>query len=265
MSDSNLLPPCTGFSTGALECGDYRTALEWLKDTPTDTVEISALRFAELRPLVSDLENLPTDQFKIISFHTPSSFAPELEEEVVELLKPVHRRGWNIVVHPDVIRRPSLWKIFGGQLLIENMDRRKSTGRTVAELDDIFALLPEARLCLDVAHARQLDTTLTLLFRLIRHFANRIAEIHISELDSHCRHVPMSWSAVKDYQSLPWSIIGEVPVIIESILETTDRRGREKELALARKAVTRKVENVAFAATCACYLPGYASSPKANP
>lgn len=226
-----------GFSTGALERGNYRSAMDWLKDTPTDTVEISALRFSELKPLIDDLVNLPTERYKVISFHAPSCFEPDQEDEVVDLLKPVHRLGWNIVVHPDVIRRPPLWQAFGSQLLIENMDRRKSTGRNVAELESIFAELPEARLCLDVAHARQLDTTLTLLFQLINHFAARIAEIHISELDSRCRHVPMSCWAVRDYQSLPWDRIGHVPVIIESMLDQSSPERREKELELARKSL----------------------------
>src|SRR5438309_4845307 len=39
----------------------------------------------------------------------------------------------------------------------------KSVARTADELAKWFVALPEARLCLDVAHARQLDTTLILL------------------------------------------------------------------------------------------------------
>lgn len=244
MSDSNTTCPLTGFSTGALERDDYRTALNWLCEHDVDTVEISALRFAELKPLICDLDRLSTDHFRYVSFHAPSSFEPEQEEEVVDLLGAVFQRGWNIVVHPDVIRKPDLWQRFGRNLLIENMDRRKLSGRTVRELELVFAKLPEARMCLDVAHARQLDTTLTLLFELISHFRDKIAEIHISELDSRCRHVPMSCHAVDDYRSLTWLKLISVPVIIESMLDGAKKSWRSNELTLAKKAMERNDDEV---------------------
>lgn len=241
----------TGFSTGALERGDYRKALRWLCEHEVDTVEISALRFSELKPLICDLDRLETTSFRYVSFHAPSSFEPEQEKEVVKLLEPVFQRGWNIVVHPDVIRKPALWRHFGSCLLIENMDRRKSVGRTVKELVAVFERLPEAKMCLDVAHARQLDTTLTLLFELIRQFQDRIAEIHISELDSHCRHVPMSRCAVNDYRSLPWLKALAVPVIIESMLDGGRKDWRTEELSLAKQALDRPASPETLAAPVA--------------
>ena len=100
------------------------------------------------------------DQFSYVSFHAPSAFPEKAEPRVVELLKRVVARGWNVVVHPDVIRDPKLWEGCGERLLLENMDRRKPDARTADELAAWFQKLPKARLCLDVAHARQLDTTL---------------------------------------------------------------------------------------------------------
>jgi len=38
---------------------------------------------------------------------------------VVNLLLPVSRRGWNIIVHPNVIYTPKLWAPLGKRLLIE--------------------------------------------------------------------------------------------------------------------------------------------------
>jgi len=230
----SLLP--IGFSTGALERGNYRRALDWMRDSESDAVEISALRFDELEPTVRDLEHLDLDRFLCISFHAPSSFDEAQEEEVLRWLEPVRARGWNIVVHPDVIYTPSRWAFLGEQLLIENMDRRKRIGRTVKELACLFESLPKARFCLDVAHARQIDTTLTLLFALFHEFVDRIAEIHISELDSRCRHRAMSRWAVMDYQALPWHRISSVPVIIESMLDQSDGKAREEEFHLATMA-----------------------------
>lgn len=238
MSDSKQDSYPTGFSTGALEKGDFTTALRWLNDsTDTDAVEISALRFEELEPTVRELPKLKLEKFRYVSFHAPSSFRADQEETVLRSLMRVHDLGWNIVVHPDVIYNPDRWKFLGKQLLIENMDRRKSIGRTLREMRGLFAVLPEARFCLDVAHARQLDTTLTLLFQLFEGLCDRIAEIHISELDSRFRHIQMSRAAVWDYQSLPWSRLKAVPVIIESMLDRDDVNARLGELRLARKAL----------------------------
>jgi hypothetical protein len=188
MLDSERAKERVGFSTGALERGNYRKAMGWLVDSHVPNVELSALRYGELEPLVHDLDSLPLAVFTYISFHAPSSFKPEEEEHVVELLEKIKERGWNIIVHPDVIRKPQLWRCFGAHLLVENMDRRKPVGRTASELEAIFKELPEARLCLDMAHARQLDTTLTLLAQIVRQFSERIAQVHISELDSKCQH-----------------------------------------------------------------------------
>ncbi len=238
-----------GFSTGALERGDFRRAIHWLQRKKIKNIELSALRLEELEPLVNSLESLPTQEFSYVSFHAPSSFPKESERYVVQMLKQIAKHDWNIIVHPDVIRRPALWKQFGHRLLIENMDRRKPTGRTVGELDSIFKKLPKARLCLDVAHARQLDTTLTLLSQIIEHFTERIAEIHISELDSFCQHRPMSSSAVYDYQKLSKRLNHKLPIIIESMLDKNTSRhrleiNRLEEFELAFKALNPDAQHL---------------------
>lgn len=225
-----------GFSTGALEKSDYRAAMSWMLEHEIGNIELSALRFEELQPLAQDIDDLPTDEFAYVSFHAPSSFSQEQERFVVALLEPVVKKGWNIIVHPDVVYTPSLWQHFGSQLLIENMDRRKSVGRTVPELSRVFDSLPDARLCLDVAHARQIDTTLGLLRELIATFGHRIAEIHISELDSRCKHRPLSSQAVTDYRQLS-GLLRDIPVIIESVLGRKHCELRQQEVRLAREAM----------------------------
>jgi len=226
-----------GFSTGALAKQDYQQALGWIQEHDLKSVELSALRLEELEPLIDHLDNLPFERFTYISFHAPSAFSVDREQYVLSLLQRVAQREWNIVVHPDVIYNPQQWVCLGSRLLIENMDRRKSTGKYVDELDALFKQLPEARLCLDVAHARQLDTSLTLLDKLVRSFSGRIAEVHISELDSHCRHRPLSGCSVWDYGQFADSL-REVPaVIIESMLERPDAGLREQEVSMAMRAM----------------------------
>jgi len=225
-----------GFSTGALEKSDFRTAVGWIRKHQIRCVELSALRLGELQPLVASLNSLHLDQFIYVSFHAPSAFPIQQEVFVVSSLLEVARHGWNIIVHPDVIYTPSLWRQFGQQLLIENMDRRKPTGRTVDELVTCFKELPDAQLCLDLAHARQLDTTLGLLGAITKTFKYRIAEVHISELDSRCAHRPLSEGSVADYQQFA-EVLGDVPVIIESLLDDLHHRFRDDEMRLAQKAL----------------------------
>lgn len=226
-----------GFSTGALERANYRLAADWMVRHGMRCMELSALRFSELEPLVNNLDGLPLDQFSYVSFHAPSSFDEHQEARVLELLQPVYQRQWNIIVHPDVIYTPERWHCFGSQLLIENMDRRKPVGRTADELSALFKVLPAARLCLDVAHARQQDTTLTLLSQIIRQFVGRIAEIHISELDSYCQHWPMSQHAVLDYHIFAQSLHRCPHVIIESMLDADRTKLRMDEWNLAQLAM----------------------------
>jgi len=229
-----------GFSTGALARGDYHSALGWMRQHQLRSMELSALRYDELEPLSNDIAALPVDAFAYVSFHAPSYFAKEREEKVVSLLESARRRNWNIVVHPDVIYTPRRWRHFGRQLLIENMDRRKSTGRTVDELQLLFGELPEARLCLDVAHARQLDTTLLSLRALVTCFRTKIAEVHISELDSRCRHLPLSWQSITDYRHFA-SSLQAIPVIIESVLCRSDNRERQQEVKWAYSAMEQPI------------------------
>ena len=237
MSHSEKNGQQVGFSTGALERGDFQKAVSWMISHHIHAVELSALRFDELRPLVESLNKLPLASFNYVSFHAPSSFKKDEEVQVIELLQPVFKRGWNIVVHPDVIYTPRRWASFGEHLLIENMDRRKSVGRTAEELKELFKQLPRARLCLDVAHARQLDTTLILLWKIARAFSDRIAEVHISELDSRCRHQPMTRRAMLDYQQVIGRATRNAPVIVESMLDADRSSLRMNEIRMAQEAV----------------------------
>jgi len=237
MSAFRKIDDTVGFSTGALEKGNYRKALDWMGENDVRTVELSALRFEELKPLVESLDAIDLKEFDLISFHAPSSFKPDQEKSVIDLLNQVHVRGWNIIVHPDVIYNPELWSHYGAQLLIENMDRRKETGRTVRELAWHFQTLPKARLCLDVAHARQLDTSLNLLKSIIDIYSDRIAEIHISELDCHCLHQPLSGASVTDYQYFRDKYPKDVPVIIESMLDGSRSGLRCEEKMMASEAI----------------------------
>ena len=222
-----------GFSTGALARGNFRRALELLRCNAIDVVELSALRLNELEPLVSAIPYLDLRSFSFVSVHAPSWFTIETEPLVVEQLSSL-KNGFPVVVHPDVIFTPGRWQHFADQLLIENMDKRKPIGRNVRELRQIFDCLPAARFCFDIGHARQVDPSMTESSLLLGAFAERWAEVHISEVNTASRHDPISPNAVIAFQSVARHIREEVPIVLETLIDrgqseisTEVRRARE--------------------------------------
>ena len=102
-----------GFSTGALALSNFRLALEELQGEATDSIELSALRYGELGPLLHALGELPLVDYKYKSIHAPSRFDPGQEVEIVDLLRPFVPSDWPIILHPDMIHDFSVWKGFG--------------------------------------------------------------------------------------------------------------------------------------------------------
>src|SRR5690242_9777501 len=141
-----------GFSTGSLSFGDFRRGLQIVAGQGTTAIELSALRETELQPLLDALDSLALDEFSYIAFHAPSKLNALTEKCLASKLNAVVKRRWPIILHPDVISNFALWRRFGSSVCIENMDKRKSVGRTAAELAVYFDELPEARLCFDIGH-----------------------------------------------------------------------------------------------------------------
>src|SRR4051794_36596498 len=137
-----------GFSTGALAKGDFETGLQLQRVfIQIDAVELSALRDGELAGLVDAIPHLDLSRFAYVSFHAPSRLQTLDEETVFELLLRLPD-SWPIVVHPEILRTPALWRALGRRLCLENMDNRKTSGRTLDELRQLFDSFPEASFCL---------------------------------------------------------------------------------------------------------------------
>jgi hypothetical protein len=226
-----------GFSTGAVARGDFRRALDLFRGQAIDVVELSALRIGELEPLASAIPCLDLRYFSFISVHAPSSFTIELEEWVVDQLNSIRGYGFPVVVHPDVIFTPGRWQQFGTMLLVENMDKRKPIGRNVGELRQIFDQLPEARFCFDIGHARQVDPSMTEASLLLSAFGDRLAEVHISEVNTASRHDPISPNAVIAFQSVARHIPDEVPIVLETLIDKGQSE-IQRELQRAREALS---------------------------
>lgn len=225
-----------GFSTGSLAGWDLRTALSRLDRSCSTAVELSSLRMAELRPMIQMLSTVDLSRFSYISVHAPSSFTADEEPAVAGALLPFAARGWPVVLHPDTIHAPECWADFGEMLCVENMDKRKASGRTVAELAHVFDKLPRASLCFDLAHARQCDSSMTEAYLILAAYGERLRQVHISDLDVESKHSRLTWGAVRAYLEVSDLIPTSVPVIIESPVDTDEM---DEELMHALEAVGR--------------------------
>lgn len=228
-----------GFSTGALALGDFTHGLRLLESRHADAVELSALRSAELpemlRALPLHIKKLK-ERYRYISFHAPTDFLDE--RGLVGQLAYIAEIGWNVVVHPDTIRDTLLWRKLGSRLCLENMDSRKSTGRTAKELYNVFNHLPQAKLCFDVAHARQVDPTMTEAARILSEFDDRLVQVHLSEVNSKGKHFAMSFGAKRAYEPFA-PVLSRVPVILESLVDEDEI---ETEIEEAKKILTHHLK-----------------------
>ncbi|HEX5446063.1 MAG TPA: TIM barrel protein [Pirellulales bacterium] len=216
-----------GFSTGSLALGNVRLGLQMVEGHATAAVELSALREEELVPLVESLDDLDLTGFRYISLHAPSKLRSMSEIEVARLLCPVAERGWPIVVHPDVIGSFDPWRTLGDRLCIENMDKRKPTGRTAGELAAFFRELPDATLCFDIGHARQIDPTMCEADAILRKFGGRLQQVHLSLVNSQGGHEPLNYEAMLAFRRVSHLLPENVPIILETPVRAA---GIEKEL-----------------------------------
>ena len=223
-----------GFSTGALAYSDFRKALRILSITRIEVLELSALREAELAPLLAALDTLDLSQFKYISIHAPSLFRRESEGDIVESLLPLAERNWPIVVHPDAIFEPTLWRALGATLCVENMDKRKLIGRSAEELTHVFDQLPDASFCFDIGHARQVDSTMTEAYLLLTALRSRLRQVHVSEVNTSSKHDVLSYTSIQAFREVAHLIPAEIPLILETPTAPGDL---EEEMNRVREAL----------------------------
>ena len=223
-----------GFSTGALALGNFRAALGMLSDFDSKVVELSALRDHEVDPLMTALPQLDLGRYSYASVHVPSGFKTLTESEVATRLQPCIDRKIPVVIHPDVIQNAACWLPFGALLCIENMDKRKRIGRTADELAPFFSMFPMATFCLDIGHARQIDSTMAEARMMLRRYGQRLRQVHISEIDSGGHHHGLSLATILASHGIASLISQTIPIIIESQIMPQDIR---KEIDAADRAL----------------------------
>jgi hypothetical protein len=232
-------PRPTGFSTGALALSDFARGLDLVREWKLPVVELSALRAAELPPLIEALDALPLVGIPHVSLHVPSRFAPEDEDAILALLESQRHRGWLYITHPDVLYTPERWRAFGPSLCLENMDQRKPIGRTTPEMADVFRRFPDATWCFDIGHARQVDSSMLEAWRLLKAFGPRLRQVHVSEVNSRSKHDRLSRLSIAAFREVAGLIPDEIPLVIESVITAEEIPA---ELRRVRAALPAKGE-----------------------
>lgn len=213
---------------------DFHRGIRLIAERKIPCIELSALRIEELDPLVSEINDIDLSAFSHISVHVPTRIQRTDEKEIVERLHSFSRRGWPIILHPDVVHDFSLWHGFGHLLCIENMDKRKPSGKTVQEMREVFSVLPEAAFCFDMGHARQVDPSMMVAHSLLKEFGPRLREVHMSDVDASSRHNALSDGSILAFQEMAGMIPESVPVILESIVQAHEI---DSELTRAQEAL----------------------------
>lgn len=208
-----------GFSTGSLARGDFSRGLQMAVDCDCQAIELSALRESELQPLlewVGSPDSSSLERFQYVSIHAPGMLERYSEDQVIEILHIFARRQWPVIVHPDVIRDFGRWGSLGSALCLENMDRRKTTGRTVAELGYLFGRLPESQFCFDIGHARQIDPTMYEAHQMLMQFRERVRQVHVSLVNSESGHEPLNYESLVAFARVTRLLPQNVPLILET-------------------------------------------------
>jgi hypothetical protein len=210
-----------GASTGFLvdDRGDWPALADRAAALSPFTAELAALSEDELPGLLAYLAANPPLPFHYLSVHAPSKALRMAEAKLVDALARLPAYVDAIVVHPDVIDDAAEFRRLGPRLVLENMDTRKGDGRTAAELAPYFDQLPEAGLCLDVAHARDVDPSMRGAQELLDRFAGRLRHLHVSSVDGAGHHVPLR---AEDEQAFRPVLrrCRDVPWILEAPLTT---------------------------------------------
>jgi hypothetical protein len=216
VSQHHPLGASTGYMSDAR--GDWPAMVAEALETSPFAAELAALSEGELPGLEAYLATEPELPFAYLSVHAPVKHLRMPEAELVRRLTRLAPLVDAIVVHPDAMDDPRAYRPLGSCLVLENMDARKATGRTVAELAPYFVVLPEAGFCLDVAHVLSVDPTMEAGQRLLDAFAGRLRHLHVSSVDDGCGHVPLTVEHEGRYGQLlrrcpdvPWILEAPLP------------------------------------------------------
>ncbi|MCW2996967.1 MAG: hypothetical protein JWN65_516 [Solirubrobacterales bacterium] len=201
----------TGFLRGA---GDWPAQARAAIAVSPFAAELAALTLPEFDSLEAWLHTLPALPFRYLSVHAPTKELDGDEARLVARLAGLPVLVRSIVVHPDVLVDPGAYGRVGSRLVLENMDARKPFGQTADDLAQLFAVLPEAGLCLDVAHVTAVDPTMELAHELLDRFGPRLRQVHVSSLVDG-EHAPLTGEDAERFRPVLRRCV-DVPWVLEA-------------------------------------------------
>lgn len=138
-----------------------------------------------------------------------------------------------VVVHPDRIRIPEVLLKRNWPIAIENMDRQKTTGQTIAQMQSFFEKFPKAGMVLDINHTFTLDPSQRLAQEMYAAFAPKIKEVHFSGyINEKDLHEPITTSGCEHFlKSIPDK---QLPIIIEVLVSRQSEEVLQKEFETIR-------------------------------
>jgi hypothetical protein len=124
------------------------------------------------------------------------------------------------------------------------MDKRKPVGQTARDLRRLFDRFPEAGLCFDMGHARQVDPTMTEAYRILDQHGHRLRQVHLSEVNTASHHDPISRYAILAFQKVAGLIPPNIPIILETLIDCGQSNVRT-EIRNAELALTELPDLIA--------------------
>lgn len=231
--------------------GEPTTSFSWkdkisiLADVEKYAIEISYVVSSRLKEKLDreDIEKIK--QFEYISIHAPVLISddpkiwiryPSLEggiiiDELLKIAKVI--KADTILFHPDLVDDFRWLNNKVGDLLsFENMDSKKSFGKTVKDLEAVFIEAPNAKWVCDVNHIYTIDPSMKLSKEFHTAFKDRLCHYHLSGYGGFhdCLHISQEdiiLEGIKDFS---------VPIINEGRALRNGRESlvKENDYILAR-------------------------------
>lgn len=203
-----------------VERGNWPDLIRRCAQTSALALELSALGADELPSLIAHATTAGLPRALHLSVHAPAKRLPDEGDEPVvrqlEELLEVAAQITGLVVHPDVIREPRVWRRLGRAMVIENLDGRRGGYQDADDLARAFDAYPEAGLCLDLAHVASVDPTLEVGHEIMDRHGDRLRQIHLSVIGPDGHHQGLDRTSLETFRSL-LERVRHVPWIIEAL------------------------------------------------
>ena len=204
-------------------------SLRYLRKAGVTTIELNQSMGT---PGAVDIAAFPwelTKGLEHVSIHAPAhAYGTDAQtDKIFECIRYIHQQCpvSYVVVHPDTVHDFSVFEKLGIPIAFENMDWRKGSHKTPAEMQELLDREPDAGMVLDVNHIYTNDRTMESVDDFYRLCGDRIVGIHVSGFET--LHEPL-------YRTQQQNIVVaiknvSVPIIIESQLQQPEEIELEVE------------------------------------